>query len=179
MENHAKHHQKFPKFGYFEYPEIVNELAPLIGQIRRSKNDKLYNEVPSKKRGEHDNNVHSLGIKGELAVAFWLWRLDIKHEQCNLISDNPIVGYDFLVESTGVEATGIDVKTLRSDGWDLLVTCKSFRNYEKNIDAYLFLQNVTDIKMRYWYYTKEEVGKWKIKNTLYNDNYYKPISETL
>lgn len=160
------------KFGKIIYPVWVQELAEIIGNQRRKNNDELYEEVPSKKRGGWDAAVHPLGIKGELIFAMYLYQQGVEHKLNTILGDSPIVDYDIMVGNKRV-----DIKTIRPDGWDLLVTVKSHNNPEKKIDSYVFLQIIDDTNARYWIFKHEEVSEWNIKNTKYNDNYFKPIKD--
>lgn len=160
------------KQGHIQYPVWINELSEIIGECRKNRNFVLYTENPSKQRGDKNDSVHPLGVKGELIFASYLYKCGIPHTTNKWLDDNPIVAYDILVANKKV-----DIKTIRPDGWDLLVTVKSHNNQEKLIDSYVFLQILDDTNARYWIFKHEEVSKWSIKNTKYNDNYFKPISE--
>jgi len=160
------------KLGTIKFPIWINEVSEIIGVLRRRANDELYEEVPSKKSGDRDELVHPLGVKGELIFAMFLYKNNIEYKLNTLLSDSPIVEYDILVGEKR-----IDVKTLRPDGWDLLVKVKSHNFVEKKIDSYVFLQIIDDTTARYWVFKHEEVSKWGIKNTKYNDNYFKPIKD--
>lgn len=160
------------KYGTIKYPNWINEVSQILGVARRRANDKLYDEVPSKKCGERDELVHPLGVKGELIFAMFLYQNNIDYKLNTLLSDAPVVEYDILIGNKKV-----DIKTLRPDGWDLLVKVKSHHYIEKKIDSYVFLQIIDDTTARYWIFKHDEVSKWNIKNTKYNDNYYKPIKD--
>lgn len=162
------------KYGTIKYPNWINELSEIIGFLRRRKNDELYNEVPSKKSGDRDELVHPLGVKGELIFSTFLYKNNIEHKLNTILADSPVVEYDILVGDKR-----IDIKTIRPDGWDLLVKVKSHNYIEKKIDSYVFLQILDDTNARYWIFKHEEVSKWNIKNTKYNDNYFKPIKDLL
>lgn len=162
------------KKGNITYPVWVNELSDIVGKQRRKNNDQLYEEIPSKKRGGLDDSVHPLGIKGELIFAMYLYQKGIEHKLNTILGETFIVDYDIMVGTKR-----IDVKTIRPDGWDLLVTTKSHNNPEKKIDSYVFLQIIDDTNARYWIYKHEEVSQWDVKNTKYNDNYFKAIKDIL
>jgi hypothetical protein len=163
---------KIEKKGHIEYPSWINELAEIVGESRKQKNFVLY--TTTRGAGEWTDAVHPLGVKGELIFAAYLYKLGIPHETNTLLDENPVIECDIMVLDKRIE-----VKTLRPDGWDLLVRVKSHNNPEKKIDSYVFIQIIDDSNARYWIFKHEEVSTWKIKNTKYNDNYYKPIKEIL
>jgi hypothetical protein len=162
------------KFGIIKFSYCLNEMAEIIGVARRRANDKFYEEVPSKKAGEWDELVHPLGVKGELIFAMYLYKNNIDFKLNTLLSDSPVVEWDIMVNDKR-----IDVKTIRPDGWDLLVKVKSHKFIDKPIDSYVFIQIIDDTTARYWIFKHEEVSEWDVKNTKYNDNYYKPIKDLL
>lgn len=161
-------------YGQITYPEWIDEIAQIIGELRRKNNDKLYNENQSKKRGDLDASVHPLGVKGELIAAIFLWSKGIPFKMNKLLSDNPIVDYDIIVLNKRV-----DVKAIKPDGWNLLVTTQSHNNPNKKIDSYFFIQILDNTNAVYWIFKHEEVSTWEIKKTEYNYNYTKPIKDII
>ena len=159
------------KYGNITYPDWVDELAELIGKERRKNNNQLYEDNPSKKRGDLDSSVHPLGVKGEIIAAMFLFKQGIPHKLNKLLSHKPIVDYDIIIANKRV-----DVKTIRPDGWDLLVTVSSHDNPKKIIDSYLFIQILDNSNARYWVFKHEEVSNWEQKMCRVL-NYYKPINE--
>jgi len=164
----------FKKFGHITYPEWIDQIAEIIGNERRKRNDKLYEDNPSKKRGDLDSSVHPLGVKGEIIAAMFLFTQGIPHKLNELLSDNPIVDYDIIIANKRV-----DVKTIRPDGKNLFVTAKSHNNPNKKIDSYFFIQLIDNTNVRYWVYKHDEISNWNIKKTIYNYNYSKPIKDIL
>lgn len=168
--------KKISKSGTIVYPSYLDFLADYIGRQRRKNNDELYDKNPNKKRGEHDKKVHPLGVKGELIASWFLYEQSVNHELNGLLEDKPVVGPDIFVNGKS-----IDVKTIRPDGWDLLVTKSSHDNQDKKVDSYFFIQLVSDHYAKYWIFKHDEVSQWQTKvckgNGFENLNYYKPISE--
>jgi len=159
------------KYGNITYPYWIDGAAEFIGKQRRKNNNELYEEVPSKKRGEWDSSVHPLGVKGELIAATYLDEKGISYNLSELLGSNPIVDADIIINDKRV-----DIKTIRPDGWDLLVTVSSHKNIDKNIDSYFFIQILDECNSRYWVFKHEEVSKWR-KKMCRAYNYYKPINE--
>lgn len=161
-------------YGHIIYPEWVDEIAQIIGELRRKNNDKLYNENPNKKRGDLDSSVHPLGVKGELIAALFLYSKGIPYKLNTILGDSYIVDYDIIVLNKRV-----DVKTLRPDAHHLFVTKQSHNNPNKKIDSYFFIQILDNTNAVYWIFKHEEVSTWKIKKTIYNENYSKPIKDII
>jgi len=161
------------KYGEITYPDWVDEVAELIGKERRKNNNELYEKVPTKKRGKWDSSVHPLGVKGEFIAALFLYAKGIPHKLNQLLSNKPVVDQDIMVNNKRV-----DIKTLRPDGWDLLVTVSSHNNPNIKIDSYFFIQILDETNARYWIFKHEEVSKWEQKMCMVL-NYYKPIKDIL
>lgn len=161
---------KISKQGIIKFPPYIHEVADVIGKLRNDANNNTEQEkaILSNDRRRKGN---VLGIKGELIFMGHLTNKGYKYSYSRLLDSSPVYKAD--ITCNGV---GVDIKTIRADGWDLLVNEKSHNN-EKGIVSYVFIQIFTEDMARYWIFNHSSVSKWKIKKCGLSRAYYLPLEQ--
>lgn len=151
--------------GTIMVPNFIDEVSRIVGDLRNNTNRSLMEINPSYKRGEKTDDVNPLGIRGELIAQCLLSASGRTYQSAALLSDAPISEPDIVINGVG-----IDVKGVGPHGQHLLVNKKAHDNKSKNVDYYLFIQQLGN-SARYWFYSYQDVSTWKVKFFKYTEAY--------
>jgi hypothetical protein len=138
----------------FSYPEWINEVGYQIGMHRNNNNRKLDIAKPQYVR---DDKYHIIGATGELIFLLYLENKAIKYESNTLFNDNPVIGYDVLVENLKV-----DVKTQQVETKFISVGLREHQKISKQIDFYAFVKLLGNNTCDIYRCKKSDVETWKI-----------------
>ena len=159
------------KLGSIKYPPLINEQALYVGGLREITNAYMHELHPKYRR---DNlQVDKLGCKCEMIVQYHFWFKGVIYDSEQMLARSPIANYDIMALNQN-----IDVKGIWSYQTELRVNYDA-HNKDKNITHYMFVQPVSDDlgndKANYWYFPKQEIDKWQIKDLKFSKAYVKQI----
>lgn len=157
--------------GIVKYPPYINTVSIFLGKLRDLYNSELNEKDARFKRGNRSEYVNILGIKGELIMQHYLFANNHEYTAADFLGGGPQKIPDIVVNGCRV-----DVKTIRTDAPDLLVSVAAHKK-GRDISHYCFVQCTDDTTARFWYFSYADVSSWPVKNCKYTDSHYKPIAE--
>lgn len=163
--------------GEFFFPLILYPLAERIGKLREQRSGQspsrqsertLLNGEEWARRGETWN---TLGVLGELAGLHYCTVFEVPYTNFNLsigVAREP----DCILWGN----YRVNIKAIRPDAPDLLVSRSAFRSKGEECDGYWFMRfSEQRGRVQHFHYSTQTVSTWPIKNVRYSDAAYCPI----
>jgi hypothetical protein len=156
--------------GEIKYPPYYQEIARIIGRKRYESNKDLNKRKPRYSRGDEDMslNVDYLGVLGELIFSYYLTHNGIDHEVQMLFSENPISGWDIMVNGKS-----FDVKVVNPKYTNFIVNEEA--HFKKKMDYYAFVKPDENNTAHVWVSNYSDTTEWNRKELRFAPAFLYPI----
>tara|TARA_R110000787_G_scaffold15090_13_gene46702 strand:- start:113 stop:610 length:498 start_codon:yes stop_codon:yes gene_type:complete len=158
-----------------KYPSSFVALADELAHLRTFHSKHVYKKGTEKYRGNQEHKISVLGILCELIARHHFEESDNNIRVAPLITENPVVGADIILEGFGEEYL-IDVKGTKSSSNFLRINYKAHNNPNKKITHYFFIQPLTKKKANYCWVKFDAVNDWDVIDSTYTKIYQHEIT---
>lgn len=149
------------------YPELIDECAEVIG-VKRNEANKGLHGVKKFCRGDKNDAVDILGVKGELLYRYFLFLKDRPFVAAKLYDDKPVRTWDVLLMEGRQKS--VDVKVVPEGGSEFRVNCQAHE--KKVVDWYVFARLMEGRRVQFIGAPYRLVGEWEVKEGQYGAPYY-------
>tara|TARA_R110000787_G_scaffold70091_1_gene155802 strand:- start:8437 stop:8934 length:498 start_codon:yes stop_codon:yes gene_type:complete len=163
------------KWETINYPSSFVTLADELAHLRTFHSKHVYKQGTEKYRGNQEHAISVLGILCELIARNYFEESNNTIRVAPLITDNPVVGADIILEGFGEEYL-IDVKGLKSSSEFLRVNFKAHNNPNKKITHYFFVQPLTKKQAKFCWVKFDAVNNWEVLDSTYTKIYSHEIT---
>lgn len=157
------------------YPSSFVDLSDELAHLRTFHSKHVYKKGTEKYRGNQEHKISVLGILSELIARHHFEETDQKFQVAPLITENPVVGADIILNGFGEEYL-IDVKGTKASSKYLRINFKAHNNPNKKITHYFFIQPLTRKKANYCWVKYDQVKDWNVIESTYTKIYQHEIS---
>jgi len=150
-----------------EISKEIKTQAEIEGQRIFDNNQKR--NRPSYQKRDNELEIDILGAMGELAVCEVLLKNKRVYKRNKSEVNYPVKESDIIVDGN----ITIDVKAVASHSHDWYINKKAFLDTTKNkSDFYWMIKFVDNTNVYYEIFTKDEVSKWKTRQSKYTEVLY-------
>jgi len=157
--------------GIYNYSEYLTDLAQELAEVRSKLSEKVYNSQTDMFRGSEESRISSLGVLGELIAREHFKQVmkpSTNYKFTPIVEITPLPEPDFYYKDLK-----FDIKTIDTEVEICMVNEKAYRNPDKKVDWYWFVNLKGNYTCEHIFVKHEDVQEWDLKQFKYTNAYWR------